>query len=145
MTLFLFVVMMLRVNVTSLREGLVKYFPFAVLIMLMVLGISIMVIGPEHFGLAQLPAPPLKPADYSNTTELGLVLYTEYAYPFEIAAVILLAAIIAAIGLAHRKPLARKVQNPDEQIAVKRSERVKLISMPSEKRITNVDSGVPPT
>lgn len=145
MTLFLFVVMMLRINVTSVREGFVKYFPFAVLIMFMVIGISIIAIGPSHFGLGVIPHPPLKPADFSNTTDLGLVLYTDYAYPFEIAAIMLLAAIVAAIGLTHRKPLTRKVQNTEEQVAVKRSDRVKLISMPSEKRITTVNPGVPPT
>lgn len=135
MTLFLFVVMMLPIHVVSAREGFVRYWPFTVLIVLLVIAFSIVAIGPEHFGLADLLPPPLKASDYSNTHGLGMLLYTEYALPFEVAAVILLTAIIAAISLSHRKPKDRKVQKPAEQISVQRKDRVKLLQVPSEKKI----------
>lgn len=135
MTLFLFVVMMLRVNIVSVREGFVQYLPFAILTVLVLIGLSVMVIGPEQFGLGQVPEPSQKPADYSNITDLGLLLYTEYVYPFEIAAVMLLTAIVAAISLSHRKPRERKSQDPNAQINVKRNDRVKILQIPSEKKI----------
>lgn len=135
MTLFLFVVMMLSVHIEKMREGFVRYLPFAVIIVAMILAITIMVVGPDHFGLSQMPSPGLKPADYSNLSDLGMVLYTDYAYPFEISAVILLTAIIAAISLTHRKVSRRKAQKVSEQIAVRAEDRVRLIKMPSEKRV----------
>jgi NADH-quinone oxidoreductase subunit J len=80
-------------------------------------------------------APPARavPADYSNTKELGRVLYTQYVYAFEIAAVILLVAIIAAIALTLRRRKDRKAQDPARQVAVRREDRVRMVSMPSEK------------
>ena len=134
MTLFLFVVMMLRVNVTSLREGFVRYLPLSVLIVLLLVGLMMMAVGSSRFGLAQMPAPLLNAADYSNIANLGGVLYTEFAYPFEIAAVLLLAAIVAAISLTHRKPIGRKTQNVSQQIAVNRKDRIRLVKMKSEKK-----------
>lgn len=135
MTLFLFVVMMLRVNVVGLREGFVRYFPLAALIVLLVMGLTVMALGPQHFGLASMPAPALKPANYSNLSELGAVLYTEYAYPFEISGVLLLTAIVAAISLTHRKSVGRKGQIPRQQIDIRRKDRVRLIDLPTEKKI----------
>jgi len=135
MTLFLFVVMMLRVNVVSLREGFVRYLPFAALLALMIIGLMIIVVGPKQFGLTSMPVPIAEAADYNNLADLGRVLYTHYAYPFEIAAVLLLTAIVAAISLTHRKPYRRKTQDISKQIAVKRGDRVKLIPMPSAKKI----------
>ena len=132
MTLFLFVVMMLQANVVGLREGFVRYFPLALLIVVMLVGLMITVVGPHDFGLTQVPALKMEPADYSNTTQLGMVLYTDYVYPFEIAAVLLLTAIIAAISLTHRRPVGRKSQNISQQIAVRREDRVRLVKMPSE-------------
>lgn len=134
MTLFLFVVMMLRVNVVGLFEGFVRYFPLALLVVIVISGISIMVIGPERFSLANIPAPGIKPDDFNNIKEIGMVLYTDYAYPFEISAVMLLTAIIAAIGLSHRKPKNRKSQDPSQQIAVVAKNRIKLLHMASEKK-----------
>ena len=96
MTLFLFVVMMLRVNVVSLREGFVRYLPFAVLLALMIVGLMIIVVGPKRFGLTSMPTSMVLAADYNNLADLGEILYTQYAYPFEIAAVLLLTAIVAA-------------------------------------------------
>lgn len=135
MTLFLFVVMMLNLDIEPRREGFVKFLPFGTLIVLLVVGLTVMVIGPQHLGLTHVPAPALVPADYSNTADLGSVLYTNYAYPFEVAGMLLLTAIVAAICLTHRKPKNRKVQNVAKQVAVRRDDYVKLINMPTEKKI----------
>jgi len=134
MTLFLFVVMMLNPRLVTVREGFVRYFPFVALLVLFMVGLSVMVIGPDHFGLASVPAPTPKSADYSNITDLGSVLYTEYAYPFEVAGVLLLTSIVAAIALTHRRPKGRKSQNTRAQIAIRRQDRVRLVKMKSEKK-----------
>ncbi len=141
MTLFLFVVMMLRVNILSLREGFVRYFPVVTLMVLLIIGLTILVLGPKRFGLALMPAPLLEPANYSNISELGMLLYTEYAYPFEIAAIILLTAIIAAICLTHRPPKNRKVQNVNAQLQVQARNRIRILNMPSEKKQTSSGAG----
>lgn len=135
MTLFLFVVMMLSMHLESAREGFVRYLPFAIILCVVMLAILILAIGPEHFGLSQLPSPGLKSADYNNLTDLGAVLYTNYVYPFEVAGVILLTAIVAAISLAHRRPKGRKSQNVAEQIAVSKKDRMRILKIPSEKKI----------
>jgi len=131
MTLFLFVVMMLNANVTSSQEGFTRYLPFGILVVLLMVALMVVALGPR-FGLMPIPVPPN--ANYSNVTQLGSVLYTEYAYPFEIAGVLLLAAIVAAISLAHRVPKQRKGQNIGEQLRVRRDDRVRLVKMPSEKK-----------
>jgi NADH-quinone oxidoreductase subunit J len=92
-----------------------------------------MVLTGRYFGGETLPTPPPRPADYSNTKELGRMIYTDYVYSFELASVILLVAIIAAVALTLRKRKDTKYTNPSEQIAVKRSERVRMVSMPAEK------------
>jgi len=98
MVLFLFVVMMLDINLDRLREGFWKWFPFGALLALIMAAEISMVIMNEQFSLNKMPTPPLRPVDYSNTKELGRLIYTEYFYAFELAAVILLVAIIAAIA-----------------------------------------------
>lgn len=135
MTLFLFVVMMLPIHVVKLREGFVRYLPFAIVLIILVLALSIMMLGPSHFGLELMPAPALKGVEYSNTHALGLLLYTEYALPFEVAGVLLLTAIIAAISLSHREPKNRKTQKTSQQLSVRREDRVRLVNVPSEKKI----------
>jgi NADH-quinone oxidoreductase subunit J len=135
MTLFLFVVMMLRVNVVKLREGFVRHLPFAALLAIMVVGLMAMVVGPKQFGLTVMPTPLAKPADFNNLADLGMILYTQYAYPFEIAAVLLLTAIVAAISLAYRQPFKRKTQEVSQQVAVQRKDRVKLLQIPSAKKV----------
>ncbi len=135
MTLFLFVVMMLRVDSIGLREGFVKYLPFALLVVFLVMGLSIIALDPKHFGPDMIPIPTLKPENYSNTGTLGMLLYTDYAYPFIISGVMLLAAIIAAISLSHRKPKDRKVQHPSQQVAINPKDRIRVLSIPSEKKI----------
>ena len=102
MVLFLFVVMMLDIDVATLRAGFVRNLPLAVLIAVAMVVEIFLVIGSGRFGLEQFAAPLPLPADYNNTASLGGILYTEYMYPFEVAAVILLVAIIAAIGLTMR-------------------------------------------
>ncbi len=133
MVLFLFVVMMLDINVAKLREGFWDYLPLAAAVAVLMVIEMVVVLGGRYFGLGKFPAPIPHAADYSNTRELGRVLYTEYVYPFEIAAVILLVAIIAAIALTMRRRKTTKYQNPAQQVRVKRADRVRLVSMPAEK------------
>ncbi len=132
MTLFLFVVMMLNIDREQQRGGFVSYLPFCLLLIVVLIGMVMLSVGPKYFGSVAIPAAAAE--DFSNITSLGNVLYTEFAYPFEIAGVILLAAIIAAITLTHRGPLRRKVQNPASQIATRREDSVRLVKMPSEPR-----------
>lgn len=131
MTLFLFVVMMLNLDLSSLREGFVRYLPFGLIVMALLVGLMLFVIGPKHFDSSYATLK-IQPSDYSNTKELGNVLYTEYLYPFEIAAVILLVAIVSAISLAFRPKRERKSQNIAAQINVRAEDRVKLVNMKSE-------------
>ncbi len=134
MVLFLFVVMMLDINIDRMREGFIRYLTFGVLVGLLMAGMLISVVGSVNFGLDKFAEPARHAADYNNTRELGLVLYTKYVYPFEIAAVILLVAIVAAIALTLRRRPTTKYQKPEEQIAVKRDDRIRLVSMNSEKK-----------
>ncbi|MEO8963735.1 MAG: NADH-quinone oxidoreductase subunit J [Gammaproteobacteria bacterium] len=134
MTLFLFVVMMLSVRLVSATEGFVRYLPFALIVVLLMVGLTVMVVNPERFGLANVQAPMAKLADYSNTADLGSVLYTNYAFPFEVAAVLLLTSIVAAIALTHRKPVGNKSQSSSAQIAVRSKDRMRLVKMDSEKK-----------
>lgn len=134
MTLFLFVVMMLNIDKEDKRSGFVRYLPFVLALVFVVTGIMITAVGPSYFGIAQMPVPAPEPADYSNIQHLGMLLYTDFAYPFEIAGVILLAAIVAAITLTHRVTKGRKTQNIQAQIAVRPEDRLRLINIPSEKK-----------
>lgn len=136
MTLFLFVVMMLNLDKEPSKEGFVRYLPFAAIVVVVMLGLTVIAIGPAKFGLTQVPSPAPLPADFNNTATLGSVLYTFYAYPFEIAGALLLLSIIAAITLTHRLPKHRKVQIISEQLAVTRDQRVKLVNLPSEKKLS---------
>jgi len=131
MVLFLFVVMMLDINLAPLREGFARYLPVGAGIAFLTVVAMGLVVGPDRFGLGQGVS---HPADYSNTRELGKVLYTDYVYPFEIAAMILLVAIVAAIALTMRERRQLKAQKPEEQVAVRREERVRLVKMPAEKK-----------
>ena len=133
MVLFLFVVMMLDINLARLREGFWSYLPLgAVVAVLLVVEMGFVLdvrAGPRR---RRRPRRAL-PAGYSNTKELGRLIYTEYVYPFEIAAVILLVAIVAAIALTLRRRKETKYVDPAQQIAVRRQDRVRIVSMPSEK------------
>ncbi|HEX4045289.1 MAG TPA: NADH-quinone oxidoreductase subunit J [Gammaproteobacteria bacterium] len=129
MTLFLFVVMMLSINKEAKRSGFVRYLPLGAVLVLLLIGLMVAAVGPNYFGIQQMPAPATEAADYSNIRHLGMLLYTQYAYAFEIAGVLLLAAMIAAITLAHRPPQRRKVQRSSAQIAVQPEDRVRLLKM----------------
>ncbi|MFM9912562.1 MAG: NADH-quinone oxidoreductase subunit J [Methylophilaceae bacterium] len=131
MVLFLFVVMMLDINLDKLREGFWDYFPLAAFIGLLMAVEMAMVLGMRHFGGAVEPTP--HAADYSNTAELGRVLYTQYLYPFELASVVLLVAIVAAIALTMRRRKGSKYNDPAEQVKVKRADRLKVVKMESFK------------
>ncbi|MFZ5619681.1 MAG: NADH-quinone oxidoreductase subunit J [Pseudomonadota bacterium] len=133
MVLFLFVVMMLDINIAPLREGFIRYLPVGLTVAALIVVEMALVVGARHFGPDQVAKPAAKPADYSNTAELGGVLYTDYVYPFEIAAVILLVAIIAAIALTLRRREGTKHQDPARQVLVRRSDRVRLVKMEAEK------------
>jgi NADH-quinone oxidoreductase subunit J len=136
MVLFLFVVMMLDVNLEELREGFVKYAWLGWITAAAVIVEIIGVIWAKGLGVDVSKAPVPTAADYSNTRELGEVLYTKYAYPFELAAVLLLVAIVAAIALTMRKRPNYKVQDINAQVAVRAKDRVRIIKMESEKRPT---------
>ena len=134
MVLFLFVVMMLDINLTVLREGFTKLLPFGLIIALILIVQMVMVVGPENFGLDQYAEPARHAADYSNTKALGRVLYTDYVFPFEIASVILLVAIVAAISLTMRRRPNTKHQNPGKQVKVKKEDRLRVVKMQSEEK-----------
>jgi NADH-quinone oxidoreductase subunit J len=135
MVLFLFVVMMLDINLDRLREGFWDYLPLAVPVVVLLMLEMVVVLGGKYFGLAAMANPAARPEGYSNTKELGRLLYTDYVYPFEIASVILLVAIVAAIALTQRRRKDTKYINPASQVRVKRSERVRLVSMRAEPRV----------
>ena len=130
MVLFLFVVMMLDVNFDSLRQHFRSYLPIGVAVGALVLFEMALVIVDSAIGrTSTAPAAPTG----SNTVALGRLLYVDYVYPFEIAAVVLLVAIVAAIALTHRDRKERKHQDPGRQVKVRREDRVRLINLPSEK------------
>ena len=134
MVLFLFVVMMLDINIAELRAGFIKYLPAGFIVAFAMLVEIFLVVGPRTFGLEQYAPPPPKPAGYSNTETLGVSLFTEHLYAFEIAAVILLVAIVAAISLTMRRRPETKFQNPSQQVRVKARDRLKVIKMPAEEK-----------
>lgn len=134
MVLFLFVVMMLDINIDPLKEGFIRYLPVALLIALAMAAELLMVIWSKgRFGVDAFPVPAPNPEGYSNTRALGELLYTNYLLPFEIAGVILLVAIIAAVALTLRKRTGIKTQNPARQVRARREESVRLVKMKSEK------------
>lgn len=132
MVLFLFVVMMLDIDLDRLRHRFWSYLPLGAMIgVLMVVEMSL-VLGGKYFGIEALPGQSL-PDGYSNTRELGRLLYTEYVYPFELASVILLVGIIAAVHLTLRRRKDTKYQKPSAQIHIRREDRVRLVKMAPEK------------
>ena len=130
MVLFLFVVMMLDVNFDNLRKNFRSYIPVGATVGILVLiEMALVVIGSR----AEPGAAPV-PADGSNTRALGRLIYVDYVYPFEISAVVLLVAIIAAIALTHRTRRETKHQDPGQQVKVRRKDRIRLIDLPIEKK-----------
>jgi NADH-quinone oxidoreductase subunit J len=132
MVLFLFVVMMLDINFDRLRQGFWSYLPLGALIgILMILEMSI-VLGGQYFQVLDTPLPP-ELANSSNTKDLGLLLYTQYTYPDQVAAAILLVAIIAAIILTYRGRKDTKRQVIADQVAVKAADRLRVVKMDAVK------------
>jgi NADH-quinone oxidoreductase subunit J len=129
MVLFLFVVMMLDINLERVREGFWRNLPLALVVAVIMLFEMIGVLANRAYGTSPAPLP----LNYSNTRALGRVLYTDYAFAFETAAVILLVAIIAAISLTLRRRKDTRAQDPALQVRARKADRVRLVSMPAEK------------
>lgn len=129
MVLFLFVVMMLDINLDRLREGFWQALPVALPVGGLMAVEMVMIVGVNNFGADKVLAPAAKPADYSNTAALGRVLYTDYLLAFELAAVVLLVAIVAAIALTLRSRKESKPTDANKQVAVKKADRLRIVKM----------------
>ena len=134
MVLFLFVVMMLDVNLEQVRKEFVGYWPLTVAVAGFVVFAILNVIVVKHLGGSALMTAPALADDYSNTRSLGVALFTRYAYPAQIAAIILLVASVAAIVLTLRQRKGGKPQDIAQQVAVRAKDRVRIVKMASEKR-----------
>jgi len=134
MVLWLFVVMMMDVDVEKLRQGFTRYAPLGALVALVVVAQIATVVYVRKLGLEDTVIAQPKPAGYSNTAELGYLLYTQYLWPFEVAAVILLVAIVAAITLTMRRRPGQKVQDVAKQVAVRAKDRIRVVKMDAEDR-----------
>ncbi|HKJ16353.1 MAG TPA: NADH-quinone oxidoreductase subunit J [Xanthomonadales bacterium] len=135
MVLFLFVVMMLDINLSPLKEGFIRYLPVAVMVaVVMAIEILMVLWARGRFGEEQWPIPGAQPESYNNTREIGESLFTNFVLPFEVAGVILLVAIIAAVALTHRRRPEAKRQDPARQVQVTPQERVRIVKMESESR-----------
>jgi NADH-quinone oxidoreductase subunit J len=132
MVLFLFVVMMLDINLVRLREGIWRWLPFGALLAGLMVFQMVWVLGSPDISAGKTAVK--HAADYSNTKELGRLIYTDYVYPFEIAAVLLLVAMVAAIALTLRRRKDSKSQVVAEQVAVKKADRLRIVKMQAEKR-----------
>ena len=133
MVLFLFVIMMLDINLAPLREGFARFLPVGVLVAVLMVVAMGMMVGSSYFQISETTAVAPQVQEPGNTAALGQTLYTGYLYPFEIAGVILLVAIIAAIALTMRKPRSTKSQRPGEQVLARKQNRLRIIKMEAEK------------
>jgi len=138
MVLFLFVVMMLDIDLVQLREGFWRWFPFGLLLAAVMVGEMIWVLGSRLTAEGGVHTVVKHGADYSNTKALGMLIYTDYVYPFELAAVLLLIAMVAAIALTLRRRKGVKTQVVSQQVAVKREDRVRVVSVPAESKPDSV-------
>jgi len=134
MVLFLFVVMMLDINFEELRSGFTRYAWLGWLTALAVIVEIVGVVTARTLGVDVTKGAKPMPPGYSNTQELGRVLYTDFVYPFELAAILLLVAIVAAIALTTRQRAGLKAQDVARQVAVKREDRVRIVKMEPERR-----------
>jgi len=132
MVLFLFVVMMLDINIEELRRGFTRFAWLGWITAGAVIAEITAVVLAKSFGVVVSQGPGAEPVTYSNTTELGSVLYTQFAYPFELAAMILLVAIVAAIVLTMRRRPGYKAQDVRRQVAVRARDRIRIVKMPAE-------------
>ena len=134
MVLFLFVIMMLDINLVPFKEGFIRYLPVAIMVaVVMAIELLMVMWSRGRFGAEMFPVPAANSADYSNTRELGQLLYTNYLLPFEVAGIILLVAIVAAVALTLRTRPGIKTQNPAEQVKARSDQSVRLVKMKSEK------------
>ena len=134
MVLFLFVIMMLDINLARLCAGFIRYVWVGAGVASLIIVQLYWVFTAKTSDLAFAPPPMAHGADYSNTEALGEVLYTTYVYPFEIAAAVLLVAMVAAIALTMRRRVGTKHQRPTQQVAVRRADRIRIVKMPAEKK-----------
>jgi NADH-quinone oxidoreductase subunit J len=135
MVLFLFVVMMLDINIAQMREGFTRYAPLGILIAVIVIAEIASVVWVKSLGLeATEPVPAVATEGYSNTRALGELLYTKYLYPFELAAALLLIAIVAAIVLTMRHRAGLKQQDIAAQVSVRAKDRIRVVKMDPEKQ-----------
>ena len=134
MVLFLFVIMMLEVTIEAVQRGLTRFAPLAIAIALIMVIELVQLIWLRSQGIEGTLEFAPNPENYNNTKTIGSVLYTEHVYAFEIAAVILLLAIVAAITLTMRKRPGLKVQNISKQVAVKAKDRIRIVKMDAEKK-----------
>lgn len=134
MVLFLFVVMMLDIKVAPMREGFVRYLPIGALVGAVMVVEMLVLIGLHRFDQPMGSEDPALAQGMSNIEWLGTAMFTDYLYPFEIAAVILTVAIIAAIALTLRRRPNTKRQDPARQVQVRREDRLRIVKMPAERR-----------
>lgn len=135
MVLFLFVVMMLDINLAPLKEGFIRYLPAGILVaVLMAVELLVVVWSKGRFEAGAYPLPTPNPEGFSNTRVVGEWLYTNYLLAFEVAGIILLVAIVAAVALTLRQRTGGHRQNPSLQVRVRRDERVRLVKMKPESR-----------
>ena len=145
MVLFLFVVMMLDINYDLLREGFWSNLPFALMVaVLMAAEMALVLTRNNLWAKGDGEVPNVNGQGYSNIKELGRLIYTDYVYPFEIAAIILLVAIVAAIALTLRRRKDTKYQDAAAQIAVRRNDRLRIISVPSDNKLRPAAEATPP-
>ncbi|WP_341675127.1 NADH-quinone oxidoreductase subunit J [Niveibacterium sp. SC-1] len=133
MVLFLFVVMMLDVNVERLRQGFWSYLPLGLVVAAVLVVEMALVVGGRHFSLAAMPTPADPGPGFSHTKSLAWLLFTDYAFPFEVASFVLLVAMLAAVALTLRERKGNKAINPADQVAVKAQDRLRIVKMASEK------------
>lgn len=133
MVLFLFVVMMLDINLDRLREGFWSYLPLGSIVALLMVAEMSLVLWGSYFDLFESDVPQAV-ANHSNVKAVGRLLFTDYVYPFELASIILLVAIVAAVALTIRGKRKTKSVSPSQQVFVKAKDRVRVLKMPAEKR-----------
>ena len=129
MVLFLFVVMMLDINIEQIRKGFLRWLPVGLLLAGVIVVQMVWVLGAK--GISAGMTPVQHAADYSNTKELGRLIYTDYVYPFELAAVLLLVAMVSSIALSLRKRRDAKRQDISKQVKVRKQDRLRIVSVPS--------------
>jgi NADH-quinone oxidoreductase subunit J len=138
LVLFLFVVMMLDINLAPLKEGFIRYLPAGIVVaLLMAVELLLVLWARGRFDATAYPLPAPAAADYSNTRAVGEWLYTNYLLAFEVAGIVLLVAIVAAVALTLRQRPGSHRQNPAAQVRVQRDERVRLVKMKPEPRQGN--------